>query len=203
MHTPTRKNNTESGFTIVEVLVSLIIFSIAVAGVITVAAQGGLGVNTAKNKLEASYLADEGIELMRGMRDTSVLMAGSGSESVGWASFYSVVTGSYCGTGTACDIIVANPTATIPFPQSTNFVPCTQVAPLDGTCQLFMDSTGYYTDSDGSGDDGALAPTLFNRGIVVRSLSADEVEVIVTIKWKEGSAVQTISESENLYNWYD
>ena len=74
-----------AGFTLVEVLVAIAIFTVAITGVITVTVSGGISINSAKNNLTANYLAQEGIELMRAKRDSYVI---SGSTYLqGWQDF--------------------------------------------------------------------------------------------------------------------
>lgn len=191
----------ERGFTIVEVLISLLIFSIAIAGVITVAAQGGLNVDDSKLSLTATYLADEGVELMRAMRDTSVI--GGSTEAAGWTAFTSIVGSTVCTTAVGgtpaspCDI---DPTVTPPGPfpsPSANIVTCT----VGGFCPLYYLSTGNYTDiSPGVGS----SPSPYSRQITVAQIgtSGNEVQVVVKVKYAEGVSTKSVTETENLFNWY-
>jgi prepilin-type N-terminal cleavage/methylation domain-containing protein len=192
-----QKNTRERGFTIVEVLISLTIFSIAVAGVITIAVQGGLNVNASKLRVTATYLADEGVELMRAMRDTTVLStvlaSGAGSEGAGWASFTGTFGGTVCTAGSPCDI---DPTIlSTPFPSTTNVVACAS----SGFCPLYyVPATGHYSDTAPSG----TAASPYSRQIVVSSLTPDEVQVVVRVRYLEGTTMQTVTQTENLFNWY-
>jgi len=182
------------GFTIVEVLIALTIFSIAVAGVITVAVQGGINVEAAKNKLVANYLTDEGIELMRAMRDTYITAVPVGSEDPAWAAYVATAT-TACTASAPCDIDATNASGSMAFPSSLNFTTC-----LSGGCVINYDgATGYYTDQAGVGK-----PTVFKRSIVVSTYSGvtDEVQVTSTVTWNQGSAPQSITETENMFNWY-
>jgi len=199
MQSFSEKNKKERGFTIVEVLIALTIFSIAVGGVITVAVQGGLNINASKLSLTANYLADEGVELMRAMRDTSVINATT--TTVGWNSFTSAfgATGTRCTDAShgnsPCDI---NPTiSSLVFPSISNVVNCT------GSCPLYYltsgSNQGYYSSvSPGSG----TLPSPYSRQIVVTPLGANEVRVTSTVIYLTGSISNTVTVSENLYNWY-
>ena len=188
-----RRAGGERGFTIVEVLVSLLIFSIAIVGVITVAAQGGLNVNDSKLSLTATYLADEGVELMRAMRDTAVI--GGSTPSAGWASFTSVVGATRCTSGEPCDIDPTVPS--VPFPSlGANIVTCT----AGGFCPLYYLPTGYTDISPGTG----ATPSLYSRRITVTPVgtSGNEVTVSVTVRYPEGVTTKSVTETENLFNWY-
>ena len=52
-----------TGFTLIETLVALAIFAFSVVSIVVVTGQGINDVNYSKNKLSATMLADEGIEL--------------------------------------------------------------------------------------------------------------------------------------------
>lgn len=61
------------GFTLIETLVAISIFSISILAMMAVLADGISDTNYAKTKITASYLAQEGIEYVRNMRDNHVL----------------------------------------------------------------------------------------------------------------------------------
>lgn len=70
--------NVAGGFTLVETLVAISIFTGAILGLLSFSA-GSIGDNNyAKNKLIATYLAQEGAEYMRNLRDTYVLFQSNG-----------------------------------------------------------------------------------------------------------------------------
>lgn len=66
------------GFTLVETLVAISIFTVSLLGIMSVLASGISNTSYAKQKMVASYLAQEGIEYVRNMRDTAVLYPPSG-----------------------------------------------------------------------------------------------------------------------------
>jgi prepilin-type N-terminal cleavage/methylation domain-containing protein len=193
----TRTLRHERGFTIVEVLIALTIFSIAVAGVITIAVQGGMNVNASKLTLTANYLADEGVELMRAMRDTSVV--GATTTTIGWNAYTSVFGTTRCTVVSPCDIdpTIAPSTPSGPFPSINNVVNCAMY------CSLYTYTSGpkqgYYSSTLG-GSGVTLSP--YRRQITVTPLSANEVRVIVKVQYNIGTVMQTVTSSENLYNWY-
>ena len=197
----------EKGFTLVEVLMALSIFSLALTGVITVAAQGGLNIRRAQFRLTANYLMSEGVEMMRSLRDNQVLYHTSLSSDIaashaGWNDFRDAVV-SQCTASVPCDIDAediagAGTSSGAPtFPWFSNITPCNS-----GYCPLYYDnsstySAGYYNNL------GYGVKTPYSRSVVVTSVSPDEVQVTVTVRWVEGSSTQSISTSEDLFNWYN
>jgi len=171
--------NNEKGFTIVETLIALTIFSIAVAGIITVTVQGGTSTTATRNRMVANYLAQEGIELMRGYRDSSVL-ATPGDASLGWNNFVSSVSG--C-VASQCNMNATNPSAP---------VGCASTG-----CPLVYTASGFYT-SVGTG-----TATPYSRKINLASYGSNEIEILSTVTWKEGSADRTITVQESIFNWYE
>ncbi len=189
----------------VEVLVSLALFSIAVSGVIAASVRGDINVNKSRNALTASYLADEGLELMRAMRDSSVLS----HPGVGWAYFTSTIPGlsGYCTSAVPCDVDASNRAGLSPFPEITNFSPCsTVITGVSGTagmpaafCPLYYVPSGYYDNQTTPG----VQPTIFNRALVVSAgTSPDELVVTSTVVWYEGTTTRNVVKTESMYNWY-
>ena len=74
MLTPTykaiQKKHTSGGFTLVETLVALSIFVTAVVALISLTGTGVANTNFAQNRMQAMYYAQEGVELVRMMRDS-------------------------------------------------------------------------------------------------------------------------------------
>ena len=81
------------GFTLVETLVAISIFSMSIVAIMSVLGNGVSDTNYAKQKMIASYLAQEGIEYIRNMRDTYVLYTDTTGND--WDAFKNVI--SECG----------------------------------------------------------------------------------------------------------
>lgn len=73
------------GFTLIETLVAISIFTMSLLGLMSILASGISNTNYAKQKMTATYLAQEGIEYARNIRDTKVLSSASGTD--GWIAF--------------------------------------------------------------------------------------------------------------------
>lgn len=67
------KFNFKKGYTLIEALVAISIFSVSILGLLIALSQGISDTGYAKKKVAAAYLAAEGIECVRNTRDTYVL----------------------------------------------------------------------------------------------------------------------------------
>src|SRR3989338_3805622 len=74
------------GYTLVETLVAVSIFSVSILGLLVALSQGLADTGYAKKKIAAAYLAQEGIEYIRNMRDTFVIYDAVGPQE-GWTAF--------------------------------------------------------------------------------------------------------------------
>ncbi|HEY4714947.1 MAG TPA: prepilin-type N-terminal cleavage/methylation domain-containing protein [Candidatus Paceibacterota bacterium] len=174
------------GFTLIETLVALAIFSTSIVALISVTGSGVANTNYAKNKFIASYLAQEGVELVRNIRDTNSLLLGP------WADFLGGSDGTKgvgkCISLIGCDI----------DPKTLTVSPC----PNQNGCPLFYDYTdtgdGFYTYPTGA------TSSPFTRKITVTDVaqpSSEEVNITSTVSWNQGGATHRTSYSENLLNW--
>ncbi len=131
------------GFTLVETLVALSIFSVSILGLMSVLGAGLADTSYAKQKIAGTYLAQEGVEYLRNMRDTDVLTDASG----GWSTFRDTP----------------------------------------------VSADSYPTEN----------PELFTRFISVTEVDNDEVTISSTVSWSQPSGPQSVTFSENLYNWIE
>ena len=82
-----RKNIRATGFTLVETLVGLLIFTVAVVALMSVLGSGISTTTYAKQKLAAQFLAQEGIECVRNVRDKSILSSNPYNPEVACTNF--------------------------------------------------------------------------------------------------------------------
>jgi type II secretion system protein I len=181
------KNN--KGFTLVETLVALSIFSVSLVGLISVLGRGISNTGYVKDKDTAAYLAQEGIEYMRNMRDTYVLY--TSPASAGWTSFNNKLSGGSCATVNGCyfnaDSVAT--TTSIAF-SSCSSINCTN-APM-----LYNSANGRYGYTTGT-------TTPFIRKIRMEVVDGNETKIISTVFWTKGSGTYNITLSESLFNWVE
>ncbi len=193
----TQKNNKirTRGFTLVETLVSLSIFASAIVGMIVITSQGINDTNYAKNKLVAIALSQEGIEIVRNIRDSSLLGDTSGTGQ-GWDDFLGLI--SDCTGGSMCSID--------PLYSDTSGLSITQCG-SDSDCVLYRDSQNgpsYFSpDSTAGGESSYIRTIQINEIEDPVSNEITSVEIISTVKWTQGSGGQKeVVSKEYLTNWF-
>ena len=184
-------NKLSGGFTLVEMLVAVSILSISVVTLLNVLGSGIRDTGFAKERLTAGYLAQEGIEYIRNMRDTFVLY--SASPQSGWNAFNTKLTNGSCFTANGCYFDDRNVFGGGPMPMA-NLTTLTACSP---TCPnlLYNSATGKYNYAAGASAD-------FIRKIKVTAVSSNEIQVSSTIFFTEGIE-KSMTLSENLYNWIE
>ena len=80
------------GFTLVETLIAISIFSVSVVAMMSILGTGIYDTNYAKKKMAASYLAQEGIEYIRNVRDNDVLYTSATGNN--WSTFITFMSSS-------------------------------------------------------------------------------------------------------------
>ena len=203
------RSNLKKGFTLLESLVSISLLLIAVGGPLFVASRGISNGTSVRNNAIASYLAQEGIEVMRKVRDDGALA----SPSVWIADDPIVATG------------VANTRADCVRLQGQLGQPCTVDAIVDvhdgnapaafktcaGVCPPMITETGqsgiaaiglYRQKGTGSvtGDD-----TIFTRTVrlirAVASNNAENREIVAstTVSWSEGNVTKSYTLQDTFF----
>jgi len=177
------------GFTLVETLVAVAIFATSITGLMSITA-GGINDNVfVKNKLIASYLAVEGVELVRNLRDLTILQ----NPTDGWNVFLlTVVNNCYhrdaSNNLTSCYI---DGTATVLLPTSCPNGFCPPIR-FDGDS-----SKTYSYDISSSSRESP-----FTRTITIRQGgSPDEVIVTSEVTWQRRNNNHRVSYKYNLFNW--
>ncbi len=170
----------ETGFTLVETLVAIGILSISILATFT-AVQAGLqsSVNV-KDTITAYYLAQEGMELIRNIRDDNALNSISGGANT-WLTGLASVGGDPCYFGKICII------------DSKTKIAST----CSGTCPAIkQDSNGLFGYVSGTA-------TKFRRDIQFMELVpayTDEKMVYITIYWTSGGVAKSFQVTETLFN---
>jgi prepilin-type N-terminal cleavage/methylation domain-containing protein len=166
----------EKGFTLLEMLISIMIISIGVLGTYSVVFRYTKNTQLERENLIASYLCQEGIEIVKNMRDTNWLTTGN-SWNAGLTSCASGCEIDYNGKGGD------GSTSGLTVWSSGNY--------------LWIDAmTGLYKYEYVSGTD---TETTWKRKITIDSSTTDILNITVTVYW--GSVATAMTVKEDIYNW--
>lgn len=119
----------KTGFTIIELMITIAVLSFGVIGIYSAFYAVVAKTSTASNRLAAAYLAQEGLEIVRNIRDNNVVAARANAR-VGWAQGLLA-----CETGCQTDYISGTLTA------------------YDPTETLHVDQQGLYSYGQGQPTD--------------------------------------------------
>ncbi|MEI7777683.1 MAG: prepilin-type N-terminal cleavage/methylation domain-containing protein [bacterium] len=178
-----RKNN-KSGFTIIETLVAISVLLIALAGPLTIASKGLYSSYYSRDEVTAFYLAQEGIEYFRNLRDANSLAGQS------WDNHFSECSGK-------CRIDVTNNN-----PANSGITSCasdTNTLPGFSCNRLNLDTNNIYDYSTGTS-------TNFTREITVKTIPNGtnpvvEYQITSTVSWVSPLPNHSITLSEDLTKW--
>ena len=183
-------NKSNGGFTLVETLVAISIFTVSILGMMAVLSGSISDTFFAKQKLTATYLAQEGIEYIRNMRDTYALYPATAG--TGWASFINNLSDNSCDTTNGCFFNADN------IDYEDDMRPIVDITLDDCLSSACPDGALYYEE----GKYGfSRAPSGYVRKIGMNEISDDEIQITSTVSWKQGSGEYSVTFSENLFNW--
>lgn len=183
----------QAGFTLVETLVAVAIFSVSIAAMISVVARGVASTTAAKSRIVANYLAQEGIEYMRHMRNKYSEANGA---SFTWNDFVAKVVPCDQQQNPTNKCALADPAVLDPVEE---LIPCLDTDRCNDR-PIYFDSAGYYVQSSVS----AGQATPFRRYIVVTldPLYPHEVRIQSSVVWSEKNGVdKNITLTETLTDW--
>lgn len=186
-----QKNKNNSGFTLVETLVAISIFSVSIVALMSVLANGISDTNYAKDKRIATFLAEEGIEYVRNIRDTYVNY--SDTPDIGWTNFLTKAQ-LKCKDGCSFNDSLGSFDITSLEGSSAIFSAC------DVGCSLFFNViTGVYSYNQllGGVNSGFVRKITINQTLN----NPKEIKVTSTVSWSKGTVPYSITFSNNLSQW--
>lgn len=189
-------NNMKNGFTLIELMISVFILSVAIVGMYSAFSAVTILTSTSADRLTATYLAQEGMEIFRNIRDTNWLKMDAGVPGAAWLSELD-----YCVNGCEADY------------------KSTSMAQIMGD-YLYLDGNGFYVYNPTN-----LSPTKtkFQRKITITCFpdtgdcsSAYSVLVKIQVSWTaKGNILYPTSLADTcgpyncitiegtLYDWYN
>lgn len=204
-HTSTQfKQARDSGFTLVETLVAITILLIVIIGPLSISSQSARSTSFASEQVVAYFLAQEGLEMVRKLRDDRVLTSfvdpddSIDAEQV-WVDFMNEV--SNCVSTNGCGLSFdENNLGSINVTE-----PCATEA---ANCPLWFDDRATstlrsrYTHSN----PGAFVATPYRRSIrITEPNPGEEIRIESTVYWRTSDQrdIQSVSAETYLFNIYD
>jgi prepilin-type N-terminal cleavage/methylation domain-containing protein len=169
------------GFTLVETLIAVAILMVAIAGPLTIANQSLTAALTSRNAMIATYLAQDGMETLRNIKDNEIVNDTYG----GWLNALNY---NSCSKDSNASVM-----CTTPDKLNGSIVP--QVC---SSCQLYVD-TGKYNYTY----DSSYTRTPFKRYYYLTHVNAgspSEAVVTVVVSWSDGSVPNQIQLQELMTN---
>lgn len=170
--------NKNAGFTIIEAMIAILVLLIAVVAPLSIITSNLNSTFFARDEVIATYLAQEGVEIIRQRRDSNFINIGSG---VVWDNGFTS-----CESG--CRVDGTKITLGVP-----TISPC-----ISGACEdLYLDPNGFYThDADGT------VGSNFSRNISTK-YNTDRTEILVTVNvsFQTGRRVKTVTVEDYLRKW--
>ncbi|MDO8569485.1 MAG: prepilin-type N-terminal cleavage/methylation domain-containing protein [bacterium] len=169
------------GFTIVESLVAITILVLVVTGVASAIQTGISSYIFSKDQIIAFYLAQEGFEQIRNIRDENALK----DPPQPWLTGIS-------NSGDPCEFNKTCAADPVPLGNPLLF----RCGDAPGSCPVLrQSSSGFF------GYDSSWSPTIFRREIVLTQINPKEISVLVTVNWSKGVVNRQFRTKENLLNW--
>lgn len=185
-----------SGFTLIETLVAVTIIAFAVTGPLFTASRALVAAEIARDQLTASYLAQEGVEYVRAMRDTEYLAAyqagGATVSETAWSNFLS---GSNAGSITQCRTTTCtlDPSRAMGSGDGLALLPCSG----DACSPLYL-TNGIYTIQ--SGIAGAKR-TSFTRTVQAIDASIGDERIVSKVSWTFHETPYAVTVVSHLTPW--
>jgi prepilin-type N-terminal cleavage/methylation domain-containing protein len=211
----TKTPNRKSGFVLVEVLISVAILLMLASTGIGLVTMGYRAISFNAHSIEATWLAQQGANSLRGLRDTNWLRFGYNKTDC-WK-----IVGDACATGTPLDtgnyIIDISLSGPITLETVTTDLDLADgIAGDEKKFQLVYTDRDIFNDSDGDGDDtndeeylahkaitlGAVSPSLYYRIVKITNATDPNIEASIEVHWLESGAPKKIAIPVTLTNYY-
>lgn len=184
----------QAGFTLIETLIAIAVLTLAVVGPLYTASRSIVAAQTANDQLTASYLAQEGIEYVRAMRDYEFLSfykaANVNVSSAAWTDF---VSGSGVGSIARCRTTACAYDPYYTMASGNSLTPCS-----GGVCTPLYLVNNIYTEQ--SSIAGAVR-TPFTRSIQAYDVTGNEERIVSTVSWSFHGIPYSVMVTDHLTSW--
>ena len=174
----------EKGFSLLEVLVAIAVITVGLVGVIGLIAYTISISRVSPDKVIATNLAQEGIEVIRNIRDTNWLEGDDFDEDIGGPGMGN----RWRGTVDYNSAFITKP------PGSAAWISVDDCIAAGEDCRLKINASGVYSHVGGT-------DTSFYRLILTDKMTPDSLKVVSQVGWTDRSGPHTITLEDHLYDW--
>ena len=206
MRTHTMQKN--SGFTLVEALVAISVLMVAVASPLYIAQQGLSAAVLSRDQMTASFLAQDGLEAVKNIRDDVAISQSSGSWLAGLGNCMCGASqtdcSSFAATANYCNIDTTAPDL-LATAQGFNPIIAKQSSIVNPLQAATNNSNGLFLKYDLLAAPGGYTntPSKFSRyiNIATSTTNPNEAEVNVRVTWSAPIGMQYIDLHDFIYNY--
>jgi prepilin-type N-terminal cleavage/methylation domain-containing protein len=174
------RTNHEKGFTIIELMVTIIMLSVGIIGAYSAFSPFVSLTYNISNRFEAAYLGQEGLEIVRNMRDNNVIRS-TNNHMANWSDGLLE-----CDLG--CQLDYKTGTLAQTF--------ANKLKPYDPSEFLKINADNAYSYDDGTN-------TRFQRKVTITQESGPDIlKVSVLVTWDYNGSPFNFETVEYLYNWH-
>jgi len=182
----------QKGFTIVELIISILLLSVSVVGVYNAFSRMIIFTSGSYDRLTASYLAQEGIEVIRNIRDNYWLNLQNNADNE---------TRSWAGEFTGCTYV--------PCEYEVDYASQGDYLTGESTIYPYVQGDTFITNGEGAisytgtgGGDLEEKATKFSRKIVVSLVGDYILKVSSIVYWNNKGIAEQVQADTVLYDWY-
>jgi len=179
------------GFTLIELLITISVVSVGIVGALVAIQQGIVAIDYTKDRLIGAMLAQEGVEILKNIRDTN-LLENNYSGATQWDSGFSIA-----GIGGILELEVEYSDAFSADP-SLDQLGCSPGCDFVSTQLRYLKLADTDNYNYSSGRD-----TIFKRKVRIEKIDSQRYDVDVVVYWrKRGGGNYEIALKQYLYEWW-
>ena len=181
-----KKQKKSSGQSLIEVMIALSIVVVGTLGILSLLSQSIFISRTTQDQITATYLAEEGVEIVKNLVDHDM--------------YYQLAYASAPGWGNCFQSPPAPLSAQKEYELDYTTTDCHNIMAFNGSGDFldFNSSTGMYAYNTGSD----WTPTIFTRKIKIGIPNNAEIVVDSIVSWQVGGSTQTVDLQDHFYNWH-
>lgn len=179
-----------TGFTLLEVIMAIFILTVGIGGSFALIQQTISTASMVRSRLIATYLGQEGIEIVRNIRDNNWLEQRESLQTPPLPAWNDGMGG--CQGPTNCcegDYETDMPPSKTPLDPVAG-------CDFDNLNYLNIDSGGFYSYLSGT-------QTKFKRKILIEPIEENKMKVVTIVQWREKTKIYEIEVIEHVTNWYE